>query len=196
MAAWCTTNRNSCWLQSALHHHSSSLHLFRAAIDEDAMEAELLAVWNRHKSTLGRRACLSGGGAGGCMIYVPIAMGDEVVAIVRRHFATALEKITPEVEARAAAPPAVSRLRPGESMKDLRRGFVPNDAPLERIQSRVEGVSNVRPPPAAISARRPVRNSAQASISCRRLSSASPRRSARSSFVMFNAAMLGCASDL
>jgi hypothetical protein len=58
---------------------------------DNAMRNELLATLKDCK--LGRHACFSGRGSCGCAIYIPLAAGEEVVAVVRAHFTAALGKI-------------------------------------------------------------------------------------------------------
>jgi hypothetical protein len=57
------------------------------------MNAELFAVWKRHRPTCGRHASFSHGDVGGCLTYVPHAAGMEAVDIVRKHYSNALAAV-------------------------------------------------------------------------------------------------------
>jgi hypothetical protein len=66
---------------------------FKSAVDFDAMNAELRAVWLRCKPQCDRRASFGYGRSGGYMGCVPIAAGVEAMAVIREHFAKALGEI-------------------------------------------------------------------------------------------------------
>jgi hypothetical protein len=66
---------------------------FKSAVDGDAMNAELLAIWRRCKPQCDRRASFSRGYAGGYMGCVPIAAGVEAMAVIREHFTKALQEL-------------------------------------------------------------------------------------------------------
>jgi hypothetical protein len=66
---------------------------FRHALDTGAMNAELFAVWKRHRPTCRRHASFSHGDVGGCLTYVPHAAGMAAVDIVGKHYSNALAAV-------------------------------------------------------------------------------------------------------
>lgn len=67
---------------------------FKFALDSDAMNAALLAIWDHYKPQCDRRASFCYGGMNGCMDRVPLAAGLEVMAVVREFLTKALEQIS------------------------------------------------------------------------------------------------------
>jgi hypothetical protein len=62
-------------------------------VDREAMKAELLAIWKRCKPQCDKRAGYFNGYVGGLMHYVPHAAGVEAMAVVRKYFTEALERL-------------------------------------------------------------------------------------------------------
>lgn len=73
-------------------------HTFAAALDQAAMDAALMEVWQRYKSQCDVRAIFHHGGVNGCMVYVPIDAGLEAMAVIRKHFIKALSLLPSERE--------------------------------------------------------------------------------------------------
>jgi hypothetical protein len=63
---------------------------FRSVLDSKAMNAELLAVWKHYRASCRRGASFGHGDVGGCLSYVPHAVGMAAMDIVRKHYGNAL----------------------------------------------------------------------------------------------------------
>jgi hypothetical protein len=68
-------------------------HEFAAALDCEAMHAELLAIWKRCKPQCDRRASFSHGSVGSYLGYVPHEAGIEAMQVIRRYYAAALDTL-------------------------------------------------------------------------------------------------------
>ena len=67
---------------------------FASALDSDAMNAELLAIWRRCKPQCRHRASFSRGQLGGFLGYVPHEAGYEAVTVIRKYFTKAIETMS------------------------------------------------------------------------------------------------------
>jgi hypothetical protein len=67
---------------------------FISLVDSEAMNAELVEIWRRFEPWHYRRATMAYGAGGGVMGYVPHAAGVEAMAVVRKYFTEALERLT------------------------------------------------------------------------------------------------------
>jgi hypothetical protein len=65
---------------------------FSTAIGESLM-TEVVDAWKQRRNEQKPRAELSCGGVCGSVVFVTHALGEEILAIVIRHFETALRKI-------------------------------------------------------------------------------------------------------